>query len=128
MRRAALVLVACATAAPPPRVLQVNRPGENVGIARAVVPGYVTVVDFWSADCQACTQVAAQVEPALAAEPRVVIRRVDVGDGVTPVARAYEITALPHYNVYDRRGHLRHVLVGSDCLQAPALAHALASE
>ena len=56
------------------------------------------------------------------------IRKVDVGDGFTPVAHAYEIGALPHYNVYDKQRRLRYVLVGNDCLQAPEIARDLAAE
>ncbi|MGE5187374.1 MAG: hypothetical protein ACM31C_35250 [Acidobacteriota bacterium] len=57
-----------------------------------------------------------------------IVREVDVGDGGSPVARAYEIGALPHDNVYDRLERLRYVLVGPDCLRAPELAKQLAEE
>jgi hypothetical protein len=56
------------------------------------------------------------------------VREVDVGDGTGGLAHAYDVGALPHYNVYDRTRRLRYVLVGSDCLRAPELARELARE
>ena len=42
-----------------------------------------------------------------------IVRKVDVGDGFTPIAKAYDIGALPHWNVYDKRGRLRYNLIGA---------------
>lgn len=58
----------------------------------------------------------------------VVIRKIDVGDGFTDVAKQFQIGALPHYNIYDKAKRLRYVLVGNDCLKAPELAIQLAAE
>ena len=132
MTRIALVLlVACATtpSGPPPvKILQVNQTGEQVELAHVLVPGYVTIVDFWSQSCGACVIVGDKVTTAIAGQPRVIMRKIDVGDGFTPVAKSFEIEALPHYNVYDRRQRLRYILVGNDCLRAPDLARALVAE
>ena len=140
MRRAAavalgallgLVALACACghhAPAPAKSLQRNAPGEQVDVVAALPAGYVTIVDFWSDTCGACKVVEAKIAPAVAAQARVVVRKIDVGDGVTPVARAYEVNALPHYKLYDRYRRLRYVLVGNDCLRAPELARELAAE
>ena len=131
---AAAVLAACGHPAPAPRgpspakSVQLNAPGEVIDLTPALVPGYVTVVDFWSASCGACTVVGGMLAVQTAHDDGVVIRKVDVGDGFTPVAKAYEIGALPHYNVYDKRRRLRYVLVGNDCLKAPELARQLVAE
>ncbi|MBA3463473.1 MAG: hypothetical protein H0T46_26190 [Deltaproteobacteria bacterium] len=128
-----LVLAACGhPAAPriPPaeKSLQVNKPGEPIELAQAVPAGYVTVVDFWSESCGACTIVGGMLAVQTAKDPGVLIRKVDVGDGFTPVAKQFQVSALPHYNVYDRQRRLRYVLVGNDCLKAPELAKQLAAE
>lgn len=138
MIRAAVfaVLLGCGgrSAAPPPprqpveKSVQVNAPGERVDPARLAPAGYVTVVDFWSETCGACTVVGGMLAVQVAKEPDVVIRKIDVGDGFTPVAKQYDIGALPHYNVYDKRQKLRYVLVGNDCLKAPEIAKQLAAE
>jgi thiol-disulfide isomerase/thioredoxin len=114
--------------APPAKTLQLNTDGEHVDLEAALVPGHVTLVDFWSESCGACIPVAGRIAVAIAHDDRIVVRKIDVGDGFTPVARAYDIGALPQWNVYDRHRRLRYVLRGSDCLRAPALARELLAE
>lgn len=115
-------------AARPAKSVQLNAAGALVDVDAALPPGFVTVVDFWGAHCGACEVVGGMLAVQVAKDDRVVIRKVDVGDGFTPVAQHYQIGALPHFRVYDKRRQLRYVLVGNDCLQAPALARQLASE
>jgi thiol-disulfide isomerase/thioredoxin len=93
-----------------------------------VPAGYVTVVDFWAEWCGACTIMAGMLAVQIANEPRVIVRKVDVGEGSTAVARAYDISALPHFDIYDRKRRLRYVLVGNDCTRAPELARQLLAE
>ena len=131
MKALVLVFAACgATAAPPvaPKSVEINHAGAMVDITAALVPGSVTVVDFWSESCGACTTVAGMLAVQTANEPRVVVRKVDVGDGFSPVAKAYDISALPHFKIYDRKKRLRYVLVGGDCLRASDLARQLLAE
>lgn len=132
---AMVVLAACSHAAapapapvPPPKSVQLNAPGEPVDIAKVLPAGYVTVVDFWSESCHACVTIGGMLAVGVAKDPRVVIRKIDVGDGFTPVARAYQIDALPHYLIYDKRKRLRYDLVGSDCVEASTFAKQLAAE
>lgn len=130
----ALALAACGPAAgtttptPPDPVKseQLNKPGEMVQVE--LLPGYVTVVDFWGEHCGACVVVSGMLAVQVAQEPRVLIRKVDVGDGFTPVAQAYKIGALPHFRLFDKNKKLRYVLVGNDTLNASELAKQLAAE
>jgi thiol-disulfide isomerase/thioredoxin len=112
----------------PPKSVQLNAPGAAVDVDAALVEGYVVVVDFWAESCGACTVVGGMLAVQVAQEPRVLIRKIDVGDSDTPVARAYQIGALPHYRVYDKHRRLRYDLVGNDCLSAPAIAKQLLLE
>lgn len=132
MRWVAIVVVAACGAAPvvpaPKKEVQLNQTGAMVSIDAALVSDYVTIVDFWSESCGACVEVGAKVTAAIADQSHVILRKIDVGDGFTEVAHAYDISALPHYNVYDTKKRLRYVLVGGDCLRAPELALALLAE
>jgi thiol-disulfide isomerase/thioredoxin len=112
----------------PDKIVQLNAPGAAVDVAAALPAGYVTVVDFWSQSCEACGPLGQRLETGVADEPRVVIRKVDVGDGDTPVAAAYQIAALPHFFIYDKQKRLRYDLVGPDCLAAARYARQLAAE
>ncbi|HEY5935262.1 MAG TPA: thioredoxin family protein [Kofleriaceae bacterium] len=113
---------------PPPKSLQVNAPGALVKVTDHLEPGFVTVVDFWAESCGACHTVGAMLAERVAGEPHVLIRKIDVGDGFTPVAEAYGVNALPHYRIYDKHGKERHVLVGNECVKAPDLAKQLVTE
>ena len=135
MKRALLVVVAaCAAPAPvvptppPAKSVQLNAPGVAVDVAKALPAGYVTVVDFWGESCHACTTIGGLLAVGVAQEARVVIRKVDVGDGFTPVAEAYKIDALPHYFIYDKHQRLRYDLIGPDCVDAAKIAKQLAAE
>jgi thiol-disulfide isomerase/thioredoxin len=112
----------------PDKIVQLNAPGAAVDVAAALPAGYVTVVDFWSQSCEACGPLGQRLETGVADEPRVVIRKVDVGDGDTPVAAAYQIAALPHFFIYDKQKRLRYDLIGPDCLAAARYARQLAAE
>ena len=128
----AVAVAACAGAAaegpPPAKELQVNHTGEAVELTRVLVPDYVTIVDFWSESCGACEVVGGMTAVAIARQPGIVVRKIDVGDGDTEVARQYQIGALPHYQVYDRHGKLRFDFVGNDCLKASTVAMQLLHE
>lgn len=135
MKALVLALAACGATAPVPapvpvpvKETQLNQPGVLVKVEDSTVPGYVTIVDFWSESCGACVEVHAKVVAAIADQPKAILRKVDVGDGFTEVAHAYDIAALPHYNVYDTKRRLRFILVGNDCLRAPDLAKQLLAE
>jgi thiol-disulfide isomerase/thioredoxin len=134
----AAALIACGSAGappagpppppPPPRTVQLNTTGAIVDVDAAAAAGYVTVVDFWAEWCGGCVVAAGMLAVQTAAEPRILIRKVDVGEGDTPVAKAYKIGALPHLRIYDKRRRLRHVLVANDTLTAADLAKQLVAE
>jgi thiol-disulfide isomerase/thioredoxin len=135
VKLAFVVAAACGAAPPPPvaapplaKEVQLNQPGVLVKVEDSTAPGYVTIVDFWSESCGACVEVHARVAAGIADQPKTILRKVDVGDGFTEVAHAYDIAALPHYNVYDTKRRLRFILVGNDCLRAPELAKQLLGE
>jgi hypothetical protein len=128
VKRWLLVLAACGSAKPVDKTLQLNASGAFVRVEDAVEPGYVTIVDFWSTSCAACTIVTGMIAVQIAKQPQVIVRKVDVGDGFTAVAKAYAVTTLPHVDVYDRKQRLRYRLIGPEALRAPELARELLRE
>ena len=129
---AGVILFGACGGAPPPKLVdktvQLNTSGAMVRVEDALAPGYVTIVDFWSTSCEACVIVTGMIAVQIAKEPQVVVRKVDVGDGFTAVAKAYDIGTLPHVNVYDRKQRLRYRLIGPEALRAPVLARELLAE
>lgn len=128
MKRLALaaMLGACGHHAPPPPEKTVAFSGTHV--EDAAVAGYVTLVDFWSESCGACAIVEGKVAARIAHADRVIVRKVDVGDGLGPISQAYNISVLPHWRVFDTKRRLRYILIGPDCLRAPDLANELLAE
>ena len=130
------LLVACGPAKDPvgppsPRPiksLQLNKPGEPIVLDEHLIAGYVTVVDFWGEHCGACVVVGGMLAVGVAQQDRVLIRKIDVGDGFTQVAKDHDIGALPHYRIYDKKKRLRYDLVGNDCVKASDIARELAAE
>ncbi|MCB9562157.1 MAG: thioredoxin family protein [Kofleriaceae bacterium] len=106
----------------PAKVVQLNEPGELVDVEASFVPGYVIVVDFWAEWCGGCKVMEARLMEAIADQPRILVRKVDVGDGETPVAEHYQIGPLPHLRIYDTHGELRYVLANNAALDAGAKA------
>lgn len=125
-----LVAVACSSAprpAPVPPAVKTEAITDGV-VEPHVIEGHVTLVDFWAEYCGACLVVAEKIEAAVADDPRIIVRKVDVGDGASPVAVAYKIGTLPHWKIYDTHRRLRYILIGNETLRAPTLARELLSE
>jgi thiol-disulfide isomerase/thioredoxin len=115
-------------AGPPEKVVQLNQPGAMVNIEASFVPGYVTIVDFWAEWCGACEKVDAAIMAAVADQPRILVRKVHVGDGDTQVADHYDAAGLPYVRVYGADGQLRYALRYNDAFTAGARAIEVAGE
>ncbi len=129
MKVALLALAACASnAAAPPRGLAPKYEDVSGPLANYLEDEHVTLVDFWADWCAACDEVAAQIGSAIKDDARIVVRKVDIGDGTSAIAREHRVSTLPHWQVYDRFKRLRYVLIGNDVLRAPTLAAELLRE
>lgn len=107
------------------KVKIVNEPGQYVALEDILVPGVVTVVDFYADWCGACMVMEEKLLEATADEPRIVLRKINIADTDTDVARKYDIGPLPHLRIYGPDGKLAHVLVGNQALQAADLSREL---
>jgi thiol-disulfide isomerase/thioredoxin len=105
-------------AAPPAggRVQQVEviSHGASVDIARHLVPGNVTVVDFYADWCGPCRQLSPSLEQIARSDPEIALRKIDIVNWKTAVVRQFNIHSIPQVNVYDRAGRLIGTVVGAD--------------
>ncbi len=128
------LLVACGHPAPVPatpivpRVVQLNAPGAPVDLDANVPAGHVTIVDFWATWCGGCKIAEARFLAELGDTPGYVVRKIDVGDGDTPAARAFHVRGLPQIWIYDRARQLRYVLVANDTMRVAEVVRELLAE
>ena len=87
--------------------------GQTVDISKHLVRGKVTIVEFYADWCGPCRLIAPMLEQ-LAKDPKIAIRRIDIVNWESPVAHQYNINAIPHVLVYNRKRQLVGVVAGVD--------------
>ncbi len=97
-------------------VAWISRAGEAVAIEDHLAPGKVTVVDFYAVWCGPCREVDAEMKRILAASGDVALRKVNVVDWSSPIARQElgNVGALPYVEVYGRAGKRVAAITGLD--------------
>lgn len=88
--------------------------GEQVDIKKHLALGNITVVDFYADWCGPCKQISPMLEELARTDPEIALRKVDIVDWTKPVAKQYNITSIPHVNVYGRKGSLIGEVSGAD--------------
>jgi thiol-disulfide isomerase/thioredoxin len=94
--------------------IEVISHGAQVDINQHLALGNVTVVDFYADWCGPCRRLAPSLEQMAMSDPQVALRKIDIGNGATPVALQFNIHSVPQVNVYNRGGRLVGTVVGAD--------------
>jgi thiol-disulfide isomerase/thioredoxin len=93
-----------ASATASPRVRIISEGGAPVHLADLLVPGKVTLVDFYADWCGPCRAISPRLEALANSDPDVYLRKVDIVNWRTEVARQYELRSIPSIRVYNRDG------------------------
>ena len=88
--------------------------GAQVDINQHLALGNVTVVDFYADWCGPCRQLSPSLEQMARSDPEIALRKVDIVNWRTPVARQFNLHSIPQVNVYNRGGRLTGTVNGAD--------------
>jgi thiol-disulfide isomerase/thioredoxin len=80
--------------------------GQQVDVTKHLALGNVTIVDFYADWCGPCKQISPTLEQMARTDPEIAVRKIDIVDWTSPVAKQYKITVLPQINIYNRAGKL----------------------
>ncbi len=86
--------------------------GAQVDITKHLALGNVTIVDFYADWCGPCRQVSPSLEQMANTDPEIALRKIDIVNWNTAVAKQYNIHSIPQVNVYNRGGRLVGTVVG----------------
>jgi len=86
--------------------------GAPVDITKHLARGNVTVVDFYADWCGPCKQLSPSLEQMAQTDPEIALRKIDIVNWNTAVAKQYNIRSIPQVNVYSRGGNLVGTVVG----------------
>ena len=98
-------------------------------LAKQLVSGKVTIVDFYADWCGPCRMIGPVLEEIAKKDPDVALRKVNV-DSNQPLARKCKVNGIPHIMIFDKNGKNTATIVGADkdgVLRAVAQAKAGAS-
>src|SRR5438046_2191338 len=88
--------------------------GTQVDINQHLALGYVTIVDFYADWCPACRWLSPRLEQMAASDPQIALRKIDIVNWKTAVARQFTIDSLPQVSIYNRAGQLIGTVSGAD--------------
>ncbi len=96
---------------------EISKLGEDVPrLEDHLAPGKVTLFDFYAVWCGPCRKIDAHVFPRLGHGRDLAVRKLNVVDWETPIARHYmkDVTALPYLVVYGKTGKRVRTVSGLD--------------
>ena len=80
--------------------------GKLVNLQDVLVPGKITLIDFYADWCVPCKKISSYLERLAKKDPDVFLRKIDIVKWGTPVTMQYGIRGIPDIRVFDRNGRM----------------------
>jgi len=86
------------------KIIVVSNGGEQVNLGSLMIPGKITIVDFYADWCGPCRRISPQLEQLAKTDPDVVLLKINIVNWNTPVTRQFGIESVPNVRVFSRIG------------------------
>jgi Thiol:disulfide interchange protein len=96
------------------QAVEVISHGASVDINKHLALGSVTLVDFYADWCGPCRAFSPSLDEMAATDPEIALRKIDIVNWKTAVARQFNVLSIPQVNVYNRGGNLIGTVNGPD--------------
>jgi thiol-disulfide isomerase/thioredoxin len=94
--------------------IQVISHGQQTDISKHLALGNVTIVDFYADWCGPCRVVEPTIKQLAQSDSDIAVRKIDIVDWGSAVAKQYNVHTLPRVEVYGRKGQLVGTVSGAD--------------
>ena len=88
--------------------------GGRVELSAHLAAGRVTVFEFYADWCGVCRKIDAGLRQMMRTRTDATLKKINIGDGETEVAKQYNIEITPTFHVYSASGRLVKVFSGDD--------------
>ena len=88
--------------------------GQQIDVSKHLALGNVTIVDFYADWCGPCKMVDPTIKELAQSDPEIAVRKIDIVDWSSAVAKQYNVHILPQVEVYGRKGQLVGTVRGVD--------------
>lgn len=88
-----------------PKILEIRRDGALEPLQALIVPGKVTIIDFFADWCGPCKVISPKLVDLATGHPDVYLRKVDIVNWNTPIVKQIGIKSIPKVLVFDKSGH-----------------------
>ena len=89
-----------------PAIKIIKQEGRSIDLKQVIIPGKVTIVDFYADWCKPCLRMSPYLEKLAHEDQEVFLRKIDIVNWHTPVVKQYNIRGVPNVRVYDRQGKM----------------------
>ncbi|MBU1086266.1 MAG: thioredoxin family protein [Candidatus Omnitrophica bacterium] len=87
-------------------IMVFNDGGAEITVDQILVPGKITIIDFYADWCPPCKKLSPFLEKLAKSDKDVYLRKVNIIKWGTPVTKQFSINSVPDVRVFDRYGRM----------------------